>query len=250
MKFSNTYFDVASQQKSQAATVEEISDEEEPTASVKKKKKKPKKKKKLSATVAQFEETLRETVTSVPPPITTAAPVPPPITTAAPVPSNPAPPTPTRQTKTAAKRPPSKASSVRTISSTVHGSSTSIPLSIEQTAQSARTYLKTEGLDADRTKVKTRADHATLFNVPEKKKSIFDRFTKEKAEKPDVDQAGKRSVLSQLSKRPKEWLKQLMSSSDDAKQGSRSMKWDHFVKVSLLIYTARCLLTLASSYKI
>ena len=69
MKFSNTYFDVASQQKSQAATVEEISDEEEPTASVKKKKKKPKKKKKLSATVAQFEETLRETVTSVPPPI-------------------------------------------------------------------------------------------------------------------------------------------------------------------------------------
>ncbi|KIP10936.1 hypothetical protein PHLGIDRAFT_125248 [Phlebiopsis gigantea 11061_1 CR5-6] len=204
------------QGKSQAATVEEVSDEDETTTSAKKKKKKPKKKKKKPTAEASEEPLLTPASPTFP---HTPAPT---------VPTPPASP----QKKAPTKPVTAKAPSVQTVtSSTVYGSTASLPLPTEQTAQSARTYLKSEGLDAEKSKIKTRADHATLFTIPEKKKGLFSRWTKPKSDKAEVNQKGAHSLFNRLSKRATTWMHQLMNSAEDEKQGLASMKWDHFVKL-------------------
>lgn len=228
----------ATQPKSQAATVEEVSDEEEPTTSAKKKKKKPKKKKKKAAPSEATlvpEEALEQTPAPAPEPAPAPAPEPAPATPAA------------AQKKAPAKQPPAKAPSVKSVSASVAyaSSTTSLPLPTEQTAQSARTYLKSEGLDAEKTKVKTRADHGNLFSIPEKKKGLFSRFTREKAEKPEVDQEAKFSMFSNLSKRAKTYMHQLLSTTEDEKRGLAPMKWDHFVKVRTISLAYRSFVNVA-----
>ena len=152
----------------------------------------------------------------------------------APAPTVPTPPTSPRK-KAPTKPIAAKAPAVQNVtSSAVYGSTASLPLPTEQIAQSARTYLKSEGLDAEKSKVKTRADHATLFTIPEKRKGLFSRWTKPKSEKADVDQKGAHSLFSQLSKRATTWMHQLMNSAEDEKQGQASMRWDHFVKVGFI----------------
>lgn len=208
--------------KSQAATVEEVSDEDEAATPAKKKKKKPKKKKKKTAAPTTEEPILEEIVPEPEPELV-------------PAPASASAPAPTPQKKTPAKPAP-KAPSIKSVSSAATaplGSTTSLPLSAERAAQSARTYLKTEGLDSEKTKVKTRADHGTLFSVgekTEKKTGIFSRFTKDKS-KAEVDEAGKYSFLSRLSKKAKSAMHQLLNTAEDERRGLAPMKWDQFVKV-------------------
>lgn len=217
--------------KSQAATVEDVSDEDEEPTKKKKKKKPKKKKKKASASEGAAEEPILEEIQPTPPPKPELDSAP------APAPASPAP------KKGPAKQPPPKAPSVRSVSSTtastapsstVYGSTTSLPLPTEQTAQSAHAYLKQAGLDSEKTKVKTRADHATLFSIDEdgKDRGIFSRFTKSKTKKAEVDEKGKQSFFGNLKRKSKDYMHQLLSTPGDERKGSAGMRWSHFVKVS------------------
>ena len=104
-------------------------------------------------------------------------------------------------------------------------------------AQSARSYIKAEQLDVQKSKTKTRSDQASIFSVEttDKKKSIFARFrlggTKETSE--EEQKKAKRSWFGKLSRRATNYMHQLLRTSQDEKQGLAPMKWDHFVAVSL-----------------
>jgi hypothetical protein len=230
-------------------TVEDVSDEDEPGSAAKKKKKKPKKKKKKKPSVPEAtiesEETLIQPVEPAPAP----TPDPTPALTPAPAPS-PAATTPRK--KTPVKQPAGKVPSVKSVatSTAAYGSTASLPLPTEQTAQSAHAYLKQTGLDSEKTKVKTRADHATLFSIDEKadsKRGIFSRFKKEKNQSPEVDDAGKQSFFSNLKRKSKDYMKQILSSPEDKRYGSTEMRWSHFVKVRISISELELCLIIMSS---
>lgn len=106
---------------------------------------------------------------------------------------------------------------------------------MEQTAQSARAYLRSEGLaNNEKSKIKTRGDQPTMFNVPQKeKRSIFSRLTSksEKKEGPQEKSGDKHSFLSKMSKKTKTYMHQLLHSTEDEKQGIAPLKWEHFLKV-------------------
>ncbi|KAI0793177.1 hypothetical protein C8Q75DRAFT_547778 [Abortiporus biennis] len=216
---------------SHKATVEEVSDEEEvATSSKKKKKKKPKKKKKSIAATAEAAQ----------PGETAAAPAP---TSPAPTPSKPAAPTsPQTSKKTAPPTPksppkanPRPASIASQNSVPPFGSTVSLPLPTERTAQSAHKYLQTEGLfNAAKTKVKSRPDPSTLGTIPEKK-SIFSKFKRSKEEKVTQEEeeqpkGGKHSFLSNLTKKTKTYMHQILNTAEDEKKGA-PMKWENFLKV-------------------
>lgn len=224
-------------QKPLQTTVEEVEDDEAPTTSAKKKKKKPKKKKK-SASATQGTEATPETPAPAPAP---ASPVPPPAPApATKTPASPAKPTPAPKAKATAKPAPPR-TSINSSTTTLNqfGSTTSLPLQQEQTAQSARTYLKTEGLAGGKTKVKTRSAAGNLGNldaVPEQKKTrIFSRFSKNKAQDDDSDSEdeGKKSNYwtGKIKKKTAELVHQLLRTSADKKQGIADMRWEKFVRV-------------------
>lgn len=123
-------------------------------------------------------------------------------------------------------------------------------------AQSARSYLAESSREEPKVKVKTRADPAQLVE-PKKKGGFFKRFTdkvkrkdaaKEDAEAGDNndesdadedDPAEERvshfkPVFNHLPQRASALLTRLFGDAKmDEKQGKASMRWDHFVKVSL-----------------
>ncbi|KAH8107794.1 hypothetical protein BXZ70DRAFT_997460 [Cristinia sonorae] len=211
---------------SRKATVEDVEDEDEiTTAAKKKKKKKPKKKKKkpTDASGQADDETPQIATSSVPAP-------------AAPAPQSPAPAPPKK--KAAPKPKPAAAS---TASLNTFGSTTSLPLPQQSTAQSARSYLQSAGLGFGKQKVKTRGDAADLNTIPEKKKSIFSRFKRSKGDKAgdkdddededDEPTGDKGSFFSHLSKKTSNYMHQLIGGTETKKGGIAPLKWENFVKV-------------------
>ncbi|KAF8070672.1 hypothetical protein FPV67DRAFT_1488307 [Lyophyllum atratum] len=218
-KFTQAAKSPSAEAKSYKATVEEVEDEEQVSLTKKKKKKKPKKKKKAAATQealdSDVEVPVSPTVSSSPPPLTKA---PVPFTP----PASPAP------KKVAPKATPSVRTSISL------ASTTSLPLPSETVAQSARSYIQTENLDAQKSKIKSRPNHATVFTEkPDAKKGFFGRLmSRAKGESKEPPQKGaKHSWFSKLSKKSKGLMHQLLNTADDEMKGSAPMKWENFLRL-------------------
>ncbi|KAG6866749.1 hypothetical protein C0991_011408 [Blastosporella zonata] len=206
----------SAESKSQKATVEDVEDEDEVTQIKKKKKKKPKKKKKISATVG-VEEDKDEVPES---PITTAPP--------AKVPAAAAPTWPVAPAKKTAP----KVVIGGAKASAPLGSITSLLLPSETVAQSARSYIQTENLDAQKSKVKSRPSHATVFSGA-KKPGIFSKFfSRVRGEPEEKPQPGaNHSWFSKLSKKSKGLMHQLLNTAEDEMKGIVPMKWENFLRL-------------------
>ncbi|EIN11716.1 hypothetical protein PUNSTDRAFT_141986 [Punctularia strigosozonata HHB-11173 SS5] len=230
---------------SRKATVEEVEDEDQIAAKKKKKKKKPKKKKSTAVPatdVAQNGESAQAQANrpATPPPRT-----PSPQASISPQPGliSPQESTPTKKkkkksgqglTSSSAPTVATNAPSIHSLGSTttLAGASTvTLPLYQTQTAQSSRAYVKEQGLDEKKEKVKTRRDPATLPPVPEKK-SIFDRFRKAKDKIDETpNKEAKSSFFSKLGKKTTTYMHQLLRTAEDDRQGQAGMKWENFVKL-------------------
>lgn len=135
------------------------------------------------------------------------------------------------------------------------GSTASLPIFNEpQTAQSARTYLQSEGLTATKVKVKTKI----RSERPPEKQSIFARWAKKRddpepgaeaeenpKEKVPEPKGDRHSFFTTLGKKTKTYMHQLLQTSEDEKQGLAPLKWDNFLKVrfspfSILGYSCSC----------
>jgi hypothetical protein len=210
------------------ATVEEVEDEDDVTPkSPKKKKKKPKKKKKT--TPAATEEQTGTTADSP----TSPRPVSPPSMNA----FTQSPRTPVSQPqKKPTTAPKSPTAPARTPS--INASTVSLPAPIEQTtAQSTRSYLQSENISLQKTKVKSRPDHASLFPIAEKTKGFFSKFSRgsdqsKSADAGDEKKGSKHSWFSKLGKKTNGYMHQLLNTSEDDTKGQKSMKWENFLKVS------------------
>jgi hypothetical protein len=117
-------------------------------------------------------------------------------------------------------------------------SSTSLSLPVEQTsAQSARSYLRSEKLEDPKTKIKSRPDQAPLDPIPEKKGFFRLPKGKDKPKQPEAEQkANKQSWFSRLTKKAVGSMHQLLRTSEDDTKGVAPMKWEHFLKVGPWIY--------------
>jgi len=204
--------------------VEEVEDKDRVPATPKKKKRKPKKKKPTS-----------------PDPHPTQAPVP--------EVSNLVPKSPTQNSKAKAVPLPPKSPVVlnKTPAATVvapkpgsigssqsFGSTASLPLPSETVAQSARSYLQSENLATQKSKIKSRPNHATAFGEPENKKkvSMFSKIMgRGKAEEEEPKKGSKRNWFSRLGKKSKRLMHQLLNTSEDDTKGVTPMKWEDFLRV-------------------
>jgi hypothetical protein len=210
---------ITDSRKSHKATVEEIEDEDEAPRASKKKKKKPKKKKKLAPTGPQQSPVAESR------PAPAGEPTPVPVVKA---PSSPA------QTPKKAAAPPTavqKAASTKSIPSTM--STTSLGLaSIETTtAQSARSYLQSENLDAQKAKIKTRPDYATSFTEKPEKKGLFSKIIGRNKPREEDSKGAKHSWFSKLTKKTTGYMHQLLNTAESDTKGLAPMKWEQFLKV-------------------
>jgi hypothetical protein len=137
--------------------------------------------------------------------------------------------------------------------STFAGSALSLPLAqpAPATAQSARAYIASEGLDVDpKGKIKTRGGHVASVAAEqqkEKKKGFFSQFTHRNKDKYNVkaEEGGaemeKKTGAFRSGVKPKLHLPhkaasligRVLGGKADEKKGQAGMKWEHFVKVRL-----------------
>ena len=115
--------------------------------------------------------------------------------------------------------------------------SPSLPFAQEATAQSARAYIRSGSLTTEKTKVKTRPAFAGGFFKLDKE-----------AKKPKESESEMRSFLDRmkrisLPKRIGDLMIRLISSADGKTHAKKPMKWEEFLKVSLVIPHAACWLT-------
>lgn len=232
-------------------TVEDVEDEEDggrPTAPKRKKKKKPKKKKPATASLDNEGQDI--VIESVSPQVPEIVATPP---------QSPAPPTqePPRSpgstaspSKKKKKRRPSSSrsdqesrsgpnlnnplnASTSTLASQppAHASTTSLPLSEAQRAQSARSYVRTEGL-AEKTKVKSRPNGPVLEPIKEKK-GFWSKFSKKEKESEGHEKEDDAVPRENWAIRMKEQTKKYVLQMIGTKDGVQPMKWDNFLKVGL-----------------
>lgn len=112
-------------------------------------------------------------------------------------------------------------------------------------AQSTHSYL--QELGSPKEKVKSRPNHASLFSDKRgflSKLSSKDKTKKEDENDPTVNK--KFTWFSKLGKKTNEYMHQLMRINADEKVGS--LKWDNFVKVSLLKVFLSSMINAASAY--
>ncbi|KAF8650432.1 hypothetical protein AX16_005235 [Volvariella volvacea WC 439] len=216
-------------------TVEEVEDEDDDRQHIKKKKKKKPKKKKptkasdSTATSDALANPLAESPPASPPPLHGE-------------PKHTTPPSPEPSQKSSATKVPPQFERLKEKSrpslgaSASFASTTSLTSTIESTvptAQSARSYLQSENLVNQKSKVKSRPDPASLAPVPEKKNFLSrigigkDKAEKERAE--EMSKSARQSWFSRLSKKTSGYMRQLLGISDDS--GLKSMKWEHFLKL-------------------
>ena len=229
--------------------MEDADDEEDEgrsTAPKKKKKKKPKKKKSAATPVDSTGQSVIEAVSHPRPGVVATPP-------RSPVPSMQEPPrtpdsvaSPSKKKK---KKAPSSSrpepgpttglnldSSLNTSTTTfasqlpAYASTASLPLPEAQRAQSARSYVRSEGL-AEKAKVKSRRNGAALEPIKEKK-GFWSKFSK-KEEKTEETKDEEEDVVPRenWAVRMKEQTKTYMRQMIGTKEGLKPMKWDNFLKV-------------------
>ncbi|KAG2342475.1 hypothetical protein BDR05DRAFT_990338 [Suillus weaverae] len=194
----------SSQPKDTRTTVEEVDDEDDAdaetaSASKKKKKKKPKKKKTDTELPVLPEDALAS-------PVISAARV-------ASPPSSPSKATPARRA--------SLNSSATTLLNNM--STTSLPLTEQTTAHSGHSFLQEI---PQKEKIKSRPDHASMFNRG------FLTKGKDKAKDKEEDKDtmnNKHTWFSKLGKKTTGYMHQLLRAGDDERRGA--MKWENFLKV-------------------
>jgi hypothetical protein len=226
--------------------VEDEGDGDRPTAPKKKKKKKPKKKKLATASAEnEGQEIVIESISSPGPETVTT----PPLSSASPTheprqsQSNVA--SPSKKKK---KKPSSGHSnqeprnglnidnSLNASTSTfapplpAYASTTSLPLPEPQRAQSARSYVRAEGL-AEKAKVKSRPNEPTLEPIKEKKGfwSKFSRKEKKEEKTEEDDVVPRENWAVRMKEQTKTYMRQMIGTKD----GLQPMKWEVFLKVGL-----------------
>lgn len=118
-------------------------------------------------------------------------------------------------------------------------STTSLSLPTEPSiAQSARSYIQAESLDVQKSKIKSRPDHASLFSDTPGKKGFLSKLgmgrNKDKV-KDEAHKGAKHSWFARLSKKTRGYMHQLLNTSEDETKGMAPMKWEHFLKVSVRV---------------
>lgn len=241
----NTLYVAGPAPSSRKVTVEDVEDEDGkglPVAPKKKKKKKQKKKK--PATVSADDEG-QHIVESISPPGPETIPTPP----RSPTPSVQEPPRSPDSAAPLNKKKKKKPSSIRSdqeprtsvnLSSSLnesistltpqlppHASTTSLPLPEPQRAQSARSYVRSEGL-AEKTKVKSRPEGPTLEPIKEKK-GFWSKFSKKEKKEEDDDVTPRESWAVRMKEQTKTYMRQMIGTKD----GLKPMKWENFLKVGL-----------------
>ncbi|KDQ57640.1 hypothetical protein JAAARDRAFT_35330 [Jaapia argillacea MUCL 33604] len=220
--------------KGRGVTMEEVEDEETiEREAKKKKKKKPKKKKKAPSSSEQREDMGSPEPPEVVRPSTPVAPTTP-ATGTSPLAASPSKKKKKSNTGPSSPTPsPAKPSSATTSQAYLPQMSTqSLPILPEETAQSTHSYLQAQKL-AEKTKIKSRPDHASLFSIPEKKKGIFSRFGRDKNKVPEdpPKKGSKNSWFSKLGRKTSSWMHQLLGTGEDERQGKAGLKWDRFVQL-------------------
>ena len=113
-----------------------------------------------------------------------------------------------------------------------YASTTSLPLPEPQRAQSARSYVRSEGL-TEKAKVKSRRSGPALEPIKEKK-GFWSKFSKkeekkeEKTEEED-DAIPRENWAIRMREQTKLYMRQMIGTKD----GLQPMKWDNFLKVGL-----------------
>ncbi|KAH8119258.1 hypothetical protein DFH11DRAFT_1686181 [Phellopilus nigrolimitatus] len=208
-----------------ASKLDDDNDEsDEPKGDKKKKKKSKKKKKKVASAPESADLPVVETsVSSAPAPAPPLSPTPSP----AREPASSSPPASPSKVKSEAKKPASKAPSVKAPSitsnisgTTAFGSTTSLPLPAEQKAESARAYLAK--LAEAKTKVKTRPDQQLDTESEKGRTRLFSKFGSSK-EKPKEDVKQKNTANTGTMAR------KLFGVSAQDKKGA--LKWEQFLQI-------------------
>ena len=222
----------------------EDEDEARPAAPKKKKKKKPKKK--PAATPAESEG--QDIVESVPPPVPEVVTTPPrsPAPSARGPPQSPAsvasPSKKKKKKKTSSSRPDPEPTSGLNLDNSLntstttftsqlpaYASTTSLPLP-ESRAQSARSYVRSEGL-TEKAKVKSRPNGPVLEPINEKKGfwSKFSKKEKEEKKEEEDDVVPRENWTVRMKEQTKMYMRQMIGT----KEGLQPMKWENFLKVGL-----------------
>lgn len=220
--------------------MEEVEDEDDVSVTTTKKKKKKKKPKKKSTNGTAAGERPLTPVLEIASPVT---PTKPSAASPSPAPSSPAlfspaPATPSPKKKSAAKPPPSRSSSINDSTTTLpHMSTASLPLPpLEQTAQSARSYLQSENLIESKNKIKSRPNYTTsLASTSDGKGGLMSRLgVMKKSTDEDEEKKPKTKFFARMTKKTTSLMHQLIGSSSDVKKGQAPMKWESFLKVRVL----------------
>ena len=235
-------------QRSTKVTVEDVEDEEDRNRSTiprKKKKKKPKKKKPATASTDNEEKDAIIESVSPPGPQTVATPPQSPVSTTQEPPQSPVSagsPSKRKKKKTSSSRsdpehrtslnfnnPLNASTSTFTSQPPSYASATSLSLPEPQRAQSARSYVRSEGL-AEKTKVKSRPNGPALESINEKK-GFWSKFSKkddkdEKTEE-DEDVVPRGNWAVRMKEQTKLYMRQMIGTKD----GLQPMKWENFLKV-------------------
>ena len=112
-----------------------------------------------------------------------------------------------------------------------YASTTSLPLP-EQRAQSARSYVRSEGL-TEKAKIKSRRNGPALESIKEKK-GFWSKFSKKEEKKEETNDEEEDVVPREnWAVRMKEQTKMYMRQMIGTKEGLQPMKWDNFLKVGL-----------------
>ena len=227
--------------------MEDEEDEGRSTAPKKKKKKKPKKKKSTTASADNEGQDVTESV-SPPGPEVFVTPPRSPVTSAREPPQSPdsvASPSKKKKKKASSSRPDpepttglnmdsSLNASTTTFTSQLpaYASTTSLPLPEPQRAQTARSYVRSEGI-TEKTKVKSRPNAPILEPIKEKK-GFWSKFSKKEEKREEKEEDGDDGVPREnWAIRMKEQTKTYMRQMIGTKDGLQPMKWDNFLKVSL-----------------
>lgn len=241
---------LASAQRSTKVTVEDVEDEEDEgrsTVPKKKKKKKPKKKKPATTSTDNEGKYHITELVSSPGPETVVTPPQSPTTSTREPPQTPESiPSPSKKKKKKhpSSRPDSEPRTRLNINSPLnaststftsqlpaYASTTSLVLPEPQRAQSARSYVRSEGL-TEKAKVKSRPNGPALESIKEKKGfwSKFSKKEKEKEEKEENDDAIPRENWAvRMKEQTKTYMRQMIGTKD----GLQPMKWENFLKVGL-----------------
>ena len=238
-------------QRSTKATVEDADDEEDEgrsTAPKKKKKKKPKKKKSAATSADSGGQSVIEAVSSPGLEVVATPPLSPVPSTQEPPrsPDSVASPSKKKKKKTPSSNRPEPGaitglnlnSSLNTSTTTftsqlpAYASTTSLPLPEPQKAQSARSYVRSEGL-AEKAKVKSRRNAPALEPIKEKK-GFWSKFSKKEEKKEEKNEEDEDAVPREnWAVRMKEQTKSYMRQMIGTKEGLQPMKWENFLKVGL-----------------